>query len=679
MKKIILSLLLKIIYNDSYQNLIDYWYCEYKSGCEGWYFTLIGCQEEFYSFKLNTTKCEEINGEIDFYFCDNYIEDDQDFTVEACSPSELRGCSSISCFNGKGMIRNIKDCKVEGGDFSHIKHIYYPHYQNNYYIIKEYINFGIPQQLNVYDNGKTVCSFKKQKDLIDYLVWTVKGKFVYTYGGGHSPDYYGRPSRGTSEKCPNDTNVIGFDSSGLVLYMLKMLGNKVNLGGSDCQKIYQIGESMNLVIPPNNIKAGDVLLFGNDEYKSHAAIAISQTEALEAYGYYEDENCTGMPISTRPINEIAGLYKNGKVYVVDFLQKKSFADGEKYLKDKNLYEPHPIVIKTISEFHQVGESFYLLFKSIAYEEGIQRLFSFVIYFNFSNNKKLRNLDESLKIKFYCDFNNSEKNENISELILINYNCSTDPYDNLNITEEDNLIESVELNKEEEQYFDINNVNKTMNISQINKNESSFNLENLTSYIIFTFHENKIINITNETSFILEGKTNYELSENISFELSFNNTNNFHMNCVISSKLMNNSSLYCSFNDSNLKANNNINIYSIKENEISTDDNNIFFVGLKKVEFIYEKEEENKDKIKEIIFIIIKPIIMIASIIILVGVFIIIIYFIFIRKKNEVPKPKNKEVTEVNIKSSNECSRNKIIDNEVDHNSFKKLKTKNNHK
>ena len=192
--------------------------------------------------------------------------------------------------------------------------------------------------------------FWNPKDLIDYLVWTVKDRFVYTYGGGHASDYYGRPSKGTAEKCPNDVNVIGFDSSGLALYMLKMLGNRVNLGDSDCQKMYEIGERLGLVNSDDSIKAGDVLLFGNDEYKSHAAIAISRTEALEAYRHYEDENCTGMPILTRPISEIRRLYKNGKVYVIDFLQKKTFTDGQKYLKDENVLETHPIVIKSIFWF-----------------------------------------------------------------------------------------------------------------------------------------------------------------------------------------------------------------------------------------------------------------------------------------------------------------------------------------
>jgi hypothetical protein len=430
--------------------------------------------------------------------------------------------------------------------------------------------------------------------------------------------------------------------------MLKMLGNKVNLGDSDCQKMYEIGKSLGLINSDNSIKAGDILLFGNDEYKYHAAIAISRTEALEAYRHYEDENCTGMPILTRPISEIRRLYKNEKVYVIDFLQKKTFTDGEKYLKDENVYEPRPIVIKTIYNFYDDGESLYVLVNSIVL--GEERKFSFVIYINFSNNKELRNLDENLKIKFYCDFNSSEKNENISELILINYNCSTDPYDNLNITEEDNLIESIELeNKDEEKYLDINNVNKRMNLSQISINESNFNLDNLTNYLIFTCNENKTINLTKEISFILEGQTNDELSKDIYFKLSFNNTKDFYMSCVI---FMNGSSLFCSFNKSNLKTDNYINVFSIKENEISTNDKNIFFTGLNKVEFIYEKEEEPIIKEKKNIMMII---IILILIIIFVIIIIIIIALIIIKKKAKRLKSINEDVRIKQTASSNNNS------------------------
>ena len=154
---------------------------------------------------------------------------------------------------------------------------------------------------------------------------------------------------------------------------------------------------MGLVKSEDSIKVGDVLLFGNDEYKYHAAFAISKTMALEAYKHYEDENCTGMPILTRPIDDIRRLYKNGKVYVVDFLQKKAFIDGEKYLRDESVIEVHPIVIKSIYNLYCNDDSFYLLVNSISLGSG--EVSSFIIYINFSNKKKLRNVKKILKLNF----------------------------------------------------------------------------------------------------------------------------------------------------------------------------------------------------------------------------------------------------------------------------------------
>jgi len=123
-------------------------------------------------------------------------------------------------------------------------------------------------------------------------------------------------------------------------------------------------------------------------------------------------------------------------------------------------------------------------------------------------------------------------------------------------------------------------------------------------------QNKTINLTNETSFILEGQTNLELTEDINLTLSFNNTNDFHMKCVI---YVNDSSLFCLFDESNLRVDNYINVFNIKENEISINDKNIFLVGLNKVEFIYEKEiKEEKIKTGRIkLYIIIIIIIVIA--------------------------------------------------------------------
>jgi hypothetical protein len=207
----------------------------------------------------------------------------------------------------------------------------------------------------------------------------------------------------------------------------------------------------------------------------------------------------------------------------------------------------------------------------------------------------------------------------------------------------------------------------MNLSQISINESNFNLDNLTNYLIFTCNENKTINLTKEISFILEGQTNDELSKDIYFKLSFNNTKDFYMSCVI---FMNGSSLFCSFNNSNLKTDNYINIYSIKENEISTNYKNIFFTGLNKVEFIYEKgiEEEPTIKEKKNIMTII-----IILIIIFVVIIIITIVFIIIKKKSKGLNSVNEVVRAKQTTSSN----NQITVNGNSKEIFK-LKDKNNH-
>jgi len=632
MVNLVFLLLLKVIANVEDEDM--YYRCSRRDGCDNLYINLVGCDEELHSFKLNTTKCKELNGVIDYYFCNDYIKTGQNFTLEACSPSELRGCSNISCFNGKGILRDILDCESENGTLSHIIHKYYPHYTQNYSLIKERINFGIPQQLSIYDKGKIVCGFKKQEDLIDYLVWTVKGKYMYTYGGGHDPIYYGRPSKGTGEKCPNDANVIGFDSSGLILYMMKMMDNKVYLGGLDSQNLQEIGKRLGCGKSENNINAGDILFFVNNKNNIHAAFAISKTMFLEAYRP-PNEGCKGIPITARSISEISQLYKNEKVYAIDFLQIKTFIDGEKYLIDKNLYENNPIALKSIYNFHNENDTYHISVNSITH--GEERKSSFVIYTNISSG------NETHKIKFYCDFDHSEKKENISDLILFNYNCSTEPLYDLNIFEGNTQIEYIELaNKEEENYFDISNVNISANKNTISNKESTFNIDNLTNYAIFTCYEKKIINLTNDISFTLEGKTNRELSKDINLVLSLNNINDFYMNCVFSSKFMDNSSLYCSFNISNFKTIDDINIYYIRENEINANDITIYFVGLKKALFIYEKKieiniekGESEKKINNIILIII-----IIAVIALIGILITII--IIVRKsKNKESKTNNK--------------------------------------
>ena len=71
------------------------------------------------------------------------------------------------------------------------------------------------------------------------------------------------------------------------------------------------------------------------------------------------------------------------------------------MKDQSVVEVNPIVIKSIYNYYCNDDSCYLLVNSISLGSG--EVSSFVIYINFSNKKKLRNVEENFKIKFYCDF------------------------------------------------------------------------------------------------------------------------------------------------------------------------------------------------------------------------------------------------------------------------------------
>ena len=168
--------------------------------------------------------------------------------------------------------------------------------------------------------------------------------------------------------------------------------------------------------------------------------------------------------------------------------------------------------------------------------------------------------------------------NSTDLSIVNYNCSTDESnENITLTEEDNLIDFVELaSKEDEKYIDLSNINKTINLNDIINNKSNFGLDNLTNYVTFTVYEEKDINLKDESLFIIEGKTNVQIQENMYLELSLNNDKEDKINCNFSA-VNNNSSLICQydFNITNLETDENINVYYIKEKEFESNDITIY--------------------------------------------------------------------------------------------------------
>ena len=103
----------------------------------------------------------------------------------------------------------------------------------------------------------------------------------------------------------------------------------------------------------------------------------------------------------------------------------------------------------------------------------------------------------------------------------------------------------------------------MNLTDIINNKTFFDEDNLTNYITFTVNESIKINLNNDSSFSIEGKTDLELNENANFNLSLNNKNNSIINCTFYSKNINSSFLNCEYflNKSNFETEENI-IYII---------------------------------------------------------------------------------------------------------------------
>ena len=103
--------------------------------------------------------------------------------------------------------------------------------------------------------------------------------------------------------------------------------------------------------------------------------------ALEAYKHYDD--CTGMPIQTRAISNIVNSYLNKKVWVVDFLQKKTPLDASKYLESESA-ERKLFIVKVVYNLVEVGNTCYISVRGIGGGSG--KYYSYVMFLNLSNKK-----------------------------------------------------------------------------------------------------------------------------------------------------------------------------------------------------------------------------------------------------------------------------------------------------
>ena len=97
-----------------------------------------------------------------------------------------------------------------------------------------------------------------------------------------------------------------------------------------------------------------------------------------------------------------------------FYKKNAALDASKYLENEYA-ERKLFIVKTVYNFFESGNSYYILVSGIGGGSG--KYFSYVMFLNLSNKKKLRFLNENIKLKFYCDYNNSSLDENSTELLL----------------------------------------------------------------------------------------------------------------------------------------------------------------------------------------------------------------------------------------------------------------------
>lgn len=180
--------------------------------------------------------------------------------------------------------------------------------------------------------GDYACHFNSKEDLLNGLAYIMEGKFIYSYGGGHSSK---GPTKGTIQNLNNkiidDSNIIGFDCSGLVMFLLYNSGGdlcKLNMAETNAQRLYNFAKNKKIIKNRDEkIVNGNVLFYGKDENSiHHVSIALENEKMIEAHGHYS--NGTGEPIQIVDIRTL-DLFAVG-----DFLGKKYECYGSYILYSK---------------------------------------------------------------------------------------------------------------------------------------------------------------------------------------------------------------------------------------------------------------------------------------------------------------------------------------------------------
>ena len=176
--------------------------------------------------------------------------------------------------------------------------------------------------------GDYACHFKSKEDLLNGLAYIMEGKFIYSYGGGHSPK---GPTKGTIQNLNNkiidDSNIIGFDCSGLVMFLLYNSGVdlcRLNMAETNAQRLYNFAKNkkiIKIIKNSDDYVNGNVLFYGKNENTiHHVSIALENGKMIEAYGHNSTTG-NGLPIQ-----------------IVDIRTKDLFAAGDFLGKTYECYD-----------------------------------------------------------------------------------------------------------------------------------------------------------------------------------------------------------------------------------------------------------------------------------------------------------------------------------------------------
>ena len=230
------------------------------------------------------------------------------------------------------------------------------------------------------------------------------------------------------------------------------------------------------------------------------------------------------------------------------------------------------------------------------KDNIVEMHSLIIKSILSLQTGSRNLEETKSFTTYCKYTNKIDNTE-TNLKFVDYECVVDS--------ENQELNNYKLKKlEEGQFSDKGNLiaydleNLVSKVEDPTKSESLYTSNNLNKYITFSINENEIKLETSNSSefiFVVEGKTDKNLEELIVGELKIKDKNDIKANCEVDAKNKNNATLNCFINLETI-INNSSEVLTFEDDEILSEEHNVLFLDINKIEIFAYKiiEEEIKD-------------------------------------------------------------------------------------